>query len=455
MSNKTPFEQAVQESLENYEAPYDPSAWEGIEAELDRMGSSPESSGRAGQSTGKWVAIAAGGAALVAGSLLFFGSGEDEEEGNDPGAKHEIVAERSDKDTEGTGGDHEEKISKDGDDQELSKIEEEKNAEAPSEEAENPEKEEEASLANKEPQKSEAEKEESGKEGSENRSTEIPNDENGSLQEEKEEKIFPEALNVRISRQKGCAPLKVAFDLSEELKGMNYFWDLGDGNYSNKASPTHLYREAGSYDVSLTLTDPSSGRTKKIDLERTIVVHQGPKGEIEKVPADRRERSARPITVFELKESREIDRIVWDLGDGTRVQGKQRVEHRYAAKGFYKVRAILTSENGCRDTLRYRYEKKQSYDLLAPNSFQPNGNGRNDQFIPEALKVLDVPFTLTIHDRSGRVVYKTKNASEPWNGRVQNSGSKVEDGSVFLWVVVLENKKGEEETYKGHVTVIR
>ncbi len=237
---------------------------------------------------------------------------------------------------------------------------------------------------------------------------------------------------------------------------MNYLWEFGDGKFSNKATPEHLYEASGSYRVTATLTHQESGKTRKFVTDEKIKVHERPSATIENPETPRHLRRTRKVTLFELKGLENVDRVVWDLGDGSRVEGKQKVVHQYPIKGIYSVEAYLESEKGCKDTVSFQHEQEKSYDrnLLAPKAFTPDGDGRNDRFIPKALKVLEAPFTMTIHDRSGRVVHKTKNASRPWNGRLQNSGQKLKEG-VYLWVVVLENEKGEEETYTDAITLKR
>lgn len=52
--------------------------------------------------------------------------------------------------------------------------------------------------------------------------------------------------------------LEVSFDSSNATDDMgivSYLWDFGDGNTSSEANPVHLYRESGTYDVTLTVTD--------------------------------------------------------------------------------------------------------------------------------------------------------------------------------------------------------
>ncbi|WNJ21447.1 PKD domain-containing protein [Pontibacter sp. G13] len=43
--------------------------------------------------------------------------------------------------------------------------------------------------------------------------------------------------------------------LDQSTRAVKWFWDFGDGNLSNEQNPTHVYREPGSYAVSLTIED--------------------------------------------------------------------------------------------------------------------------------------------------------------------------------------------------------
>ncbi|MEO0474127.1 MAG: PKD domain-containing protein, partial [Bacteroidota bacterium] len=58
--------------------------------------------------------------------------------------------------------------------------------------------------------------------------------------------------------QGGCAPLTVGFsDISTlgDAPINNWSWDFGDGNISSAQNPTHTYGVAGSYDVTLVVSD--------------------------------------------------------------------------------------------------------------------------------------------------------------------------------------------------------
>ena len=61
----------------------------------------------------------------------------------------------------------------------------------------------------------------------------------------------------------GNAPLTVNFtdtSFSSAAGGVaTWAWDFGDGNSSSAQNPSHTYTVAGTYDVSLTVTDPVNG----------------------------------------------------------------------------------------------------------------------------------------------------------------------------------------------------
>jgi PKD repeat protein/N-acetylneuraminic acid mutarotase len=67
----------------------------------------------------------------------------------------------------------------------------------------------------------------------------------------------PEAIATAVPTE-GTAPLNVSFTGSGSTDDggiVEYLWDFKDGTTSNLADPTHIFTEAGSYGVSLTVTD--------------------------------------------------------------------------------------------------------------------------------------------------------------------------------------------------------
>lgn len=69
----------------------------------------------------------------------------------------------------------------------------------------------------------------------------------------------PPVANATASPQIGMIPLKVNFNASGSTDAdgdeLTYLWDFGDGTSSNEMALTHTYTKAGTYQVSLKVTD--------------------------------------------------------------------------------------------------------------------------------------------------------------------------------------------------------
>ncbi|HEY4207894.1 MAG TPA: gliding motility-associated C-terminal domain-containing protein [Puia sp.] len=90
------------------------------------------------------------------------------------------------------------------------------------------------------------------------------------------------------------------------------------------------------------------------------------------------------------------------------------------------------------------------YNLSMPNSFTPNGDGRNDVFRIPPLVTLELD-EFAVFDRWGSRVFSTRNASVGWDGTWK--GQACAPG-VYVYVVKGKTIKGEVLT-KGTVMLVR
>ncbi len=100
-------------------------------------------------------------------------------------------------------------------------------------------------------------------------------------------------------------------------------------------------------------------------------------------------------------------------------------------------------------------------DLFVPDAFSPNGDGVNDIFLP----VFQVDFTITnyeflIYNRWGKVIYKTTDQLQGWDGIVDNKNNNPIVG-VYSWVIIVKgysdnnySGKGIKQKFTGMVTLI-
>jgi gliding motility-associated-like protein len=131
----------------------------------------------------------------------------------------------------------------------------------------------------------------------------------------------------------------------------------------------------------------------------------------------------------------------WDFGmpDGT-ATGPD-ASWTYDDAGEYPVTLIVTTANGCTDTVTVVYIIRPA-DIKVPNVFSPNNDGNNDAFVIDNIEYFGNE--LVIINRWGNEVYAVKNYRNQWKA-VDNP-----DGTYYY---VLRLDDGREFT--GHVTVLR
>ncbi len=117
--------------------------------------------------------------------------------------------------------------------------------------------------------------------------------------------------------------------------------------------------------------------------------------------------------------------------------------------GIYMV--TVTDDNGCTatDTIELFYQCTAS--LFVPNSFTPNFDGKNDEFITVTQNLSE--FTLLIFDRWGHVVHETNDPNSGWNG--SSNGTTLPTG-VYVYVITYKECDSIESKSKtGHFTLLK
>ncbi len=124
-------------------------------------------------------------------------------------------------------------------------------------------------------------------------------------------------------------------------------WDFGDGSTSNLLNPSHTYLSAGSFPVTLTVTD-NLGCTNSFTKPNYIVIDL-PDADF---TADVR-KGCVPLTVNFTDASSiapPATSWLWDFGDGQTATG-QNPTHVYSDTGHFDVTLIILNAEGCCDTL--------------------------------------------------------------------------------------------------------
>jgi PKD repeat protein len=120
----------------------------------------------------------------------------------------------------------------------------------------------------------------------------------------------------------------------------NGSWDFGDGNASSEQNPTHAYGSAGTYTVSLTVTDDQGATGSQSQSVTVSAANQPPAADFTYVATDL------SVQFEDLStDDGTIASWSWDFGDGAN-STEQNPAHEYAGGGDYLVTLLVSDTQG-------------------------------------------------------------------------------------------------------------
>jgi gliding motility-associated-like protein len=118
--------------------------------------------------------------------------------------------------------------------------------------------------------------------------------------------------------------------------------------------------------------------------------------------------------------------------------------------GDYTATYYFTSIHGCKDTITYDIIVKDYITLYIPNTFTPNGDGKNDVF--EAQGTFINSFQMYIYDRWGVLVKQFNSITNTWDG-TKSGGPAPED--TYVYKGTASDIFGKQINFQGQVNLLR
>ena len=173
--------------------------------------------------------------------------------------------------------------------------------------------------------------------------------------------------NVAFSFSNTClnTPIGLINNSSISNGTISYLWSFGDGTISNDLNPLKSYTTPGNYIIKLVATSNSGC---KDSLSQTINILPKP------VPAFSINNGAQCLQgnnfIFTNNSASTVSQI-WSFGDGN-TSTNLNATHTYSSAGVYIVKLVVTSANGCKDSISQSVtiDQKPTPSFLINNATQ-------------------------------------------------------------------------------------
>lgn len=224
----------------------------------------------------------------------------------------------------------------------------------------------------------------------------------------------------------------------------NFQWDFGDGNTSTQKSPNHVYNSPGVYTIRLIASDNNCADT--LTIPSFITVLPSPIASFSPlkivVPGYDSE-------VFFTDNSKNYTSSTFYSGDGRIISPFSVINHNYSEDGYFYPSLTVMNHLGCKDSVVGIVFVKS--DLFVPNVFTPNGDGRNEIFLP----VLTTPeeYELLIFNRWGEIIFESNDYKYGWDG-TNKKGELCKNDTYVYRIVINYTLDGPKEIF-GHVNLLR
>ena len=216
---------------------------------------------------------------------------------------------------------------------------------------------------------------------------------------------------------------------------VSWTWNFGDGTTSTTQSPSHTFAAAGTYSLTLTVTD-GGGLSDPVTTNVTVPTAN-------QAPAAAFTSSCTDLTCAFTDASTDGDGAVvswtWDFDDGA-TSTEQNPSHAYAAEATYTVTLTVTDDAGDTGTVSANVAASEPND--APTaSFTWSCTG------------LTCDFTDTSTDGDGSVASRSWNYGDGWSSNGANTSHTYQTADTFPVALTVTDNDGAQDTFSTDIVV--
>lgn len=265
------------------------------------------------------------------------------------------------------------------------------------------------------------------------------------------DKIYvAENPTVTITAGNACEGDPIQFNSTANINSGtigSFQWTFGDGGSSNQEDPIHSYSNAGTYNVSITVTS-DKGCT---GTAGPVVANVFPNPVANFTATQTETRGIETDHLFTYTGTGAA-LYYWSFYDGQTSTSGGPFTLTFADQGQKPASLLVISNDGCRDSITKNIFLNPALQMWIVSSFSPNDDGLNEWFGPSTTYGLS-DYSMTIWDRWGGKMFESKDAANRWNG-TDPAGEPAPEG-VYGYHIVFRYIDGKLFVYRGTVTLVR
>jgi gliding motility-associated-like protein len=120
-------------------------------------------------------------------------------------------------------------------------------------------------------------------------------------------------------------------------------------------------------------------------------------------------------------------------------------------RGANVVRLLVTDNNNCTGADTLTLTAKYCINYAVPNSFTPNGDGRNEIFKPSIFETSS-KYKLAVFDRWGKKIFETTQLSSGWDGTINGTRQPI---GTYVYTMQYTDFDGKLVKDAGTITLLR
>lgn len=242
------------------------------------------------------------------------------------------------------------------------------------------------------------------------------------------------------------------YTLPNSTNTLSWSWDFGDGQTSTAQAPIHVYENESNlydttFDVTL-ITVNDLGCSDTVTVEDYITVYHKPVSAFTVEPG-RTDMYNTEVSTSNL--SIGADFYSWNFENGYNETGFEEIYTYVDDSSRYLIQLAVETQNGCKDTSSFLLVVDPVVSIYVPNTFTPDGDGKNDVFIFKEFGILEESVRFLIYDRWGNKIHDT-DRFKPWDGTINGEDAQQD---TYVYRILYTDANGEKGDVRGHVNLIR